>query len=53
MPGIQRLQEIPGLCAAYFAYQNSVRPVPESRFHEIAYRDGFDVLQLPPGLKTG
>src|SRR5204863_10134617 len=48
MPCVEELQEVEGLSSAYFAKDDSVRPVAKGGFEEVPDGDGGQtVLRLP------
>lgn len=51
VPGVQRLQEVSSLRAAYLADENAIWPVPKRRLHQLANRDLLDAFLLAARLK--
>lgn len=51
MAGIQQLQQIKGFSASNFTEQDTVGPMPESRFQQVADRDGRRAVLLAAGLE--
>ena len=50
--GVEKLQEVERLAGPDFAQQNSVWPVPQGCFQEVADRNGWDADLFPASFKT-